>query len=271
VRDRLAGDRLFHLSADLPRVVELDVAAIAPNPEQPRAHLDPEALEGLKSSIERHGLLQPILVQRREGHGYVLVAGQRRLAAVAALGRATIAAILASGDPGEVALVENLQRQDLDPFEEAKGIARLMERHGYSQGEAGLVLGKKQNTVSALLALNRLPEAIREDYARTPGVGRSLLIEIAQVQDPAQQRALWARVKAGASTVRDLRAERRVAKAVTRSQAGPAAGLRRFVGAGEKLVRELHAAPVALDGELRDRLQALHASLGEILAASDTP
>lgn len=209
LKGRLNRDRFFQLSADLPRLLELDVAAIAPNPEQPRPALDEAALEGLKASIERHGLLQPILVRRAEaGEGWALVAGQRRLAAVKALGRPTIAAILTAGEPGEVALVENLQRQELGPFEAAAAVRRLMERHGYSQAAVGAVLGLKQSTVSALLALNRLPARIREEYPTSDRVSKSLLIELAAVPDPEAQLRLWDEAKAGGLGVRGLRAAR---------------------------------------------------------------
>jgi ParB family transcriptional regulator, chromosome partitioning protein len=275
VRERIARDRLFQISADLPRIVEVDIAGIAPNPEQPRTHVTEEELEGLKASIERHGLLQPILVQRRDDGGYVLVAGQRRLAAVQALGRTTIPAILVGGDPGEVALVENLQRQDLDPFEEARAVARLMERHGYSQGEVGAVIGKKQNTVSALLALNRLPSRISEEYRSYRDISRSVLIELAQVPKERDQLDLWENVKRGVLKVRDVRDEGRILKTVSRPKPTADDTLRRFLGMGDRVLRELRTSPEAAmaDRKMRARLQALHKALGEVLAgtAKDAP
>ena len=177
LKGRIGRDSFFQLSADLPRLLELDVAAIAPNPEQPRQTLDAAAQAELAASIDRHGLLQPILVRRAEaGEGWVLVAGQRRLAALQALGRSTVPAIVTSGDPGEVALVENLQRQELDPLETAAAVQRLMQRHGYSQTAMGEMLGLRQNTVSALLALNDLPERIRAEYPTSDNVSKSLLV-----------------------------------------------------------------------------------------------
>ena len=270
LRDRIDRDTLFQTSPDLPRVVELDVAAIAPNPDQPRRLLDPDALEDLKASIERHGLLQPILVRREAGAaGFALVAGQRRLAAIAALGRPTIAAIVTGGDPGEVALVENLQREDLSPFDEAEAIARLMARHGYSQAVMGQVLGKKQNTVSALLALTRLPDRIREEYPTTARVTKSLLIEIAQIADPALQLKLWEEAKRGTATVRAARAVRSTPNA--RELRRPAAPAGRVVTAGERFLRDLQAVPpVLLSGspKLLVRLATVHRELGQLLAAT---
>jgi ParB family chromosome partitioning protein len=270
LRDRIDRDTLFQTSPDLPRVVEIDVAVIAPNPEQPRRLLDPDALEDLKTSIERHGLLQPILVRREAGvSGFVLVAGQRRLAAIAALGRSTVAAIVTGGDPGEVALVENLQREDLSPFDEAEAVARLMARHGYSQAVMGQVLGKKQNTVSALLALTRLPDRIRQEYPTTSRITKSLLIEIAQIADPPLQLKLWEEAKRGTATVRGARAARALPKPRPAGRPSPAAG--RVVAAGERFLRDLqgvHSTSLAASPKLLARLATVHLELGQLLAAA---
>jgi ParB family chromosome partitioning protein len=267
LKGRIGRDSFFQLSADLPRLVELDVETIAPNPEQPRAYLDEAALEELKASIVRHGLLQPILVRRAEDGAataapkWVLVAGQRRLAAMQALGRASIPAIVTSGDPGEVALVENLQRQDLGPFETAAAVERLMRRHGYNQAAMGAILGLKQNTVSALLALNRLPERIRREYPTSDKISKSLLVELAAVPDPNEQLRLWDAVKAGGLTVRAVR-ERRGGEGASRPRPGLAEAA--LADARRLLARLEHADPTALAGagDALDRLQALHAAIG---------
>jgi ParB family chromosome partitioning protein len=267
LKERVDRDSFFQLSADLPRLVELDVGAIAPNPEQPRLRLDDGTLEELKASIERHGLLQPILVRRAEdGAGWVLVAGQRRLAAIKALGRRTVAAILTSGDPGEVALVENLQRQALDPFDTAGAVQRLMERHGYSQAAMGGILGLRQNTVSALLAVNRLPERIRAEYPTSDRVSKSLLVELAAVPDAGEQLRLWDAVRSGGLTVRGVRAARSTGEApAPRPRPGPAAAAvaaaRRLLARLERLTPVAAAAEPAAMAELR----ALHAAIGKRL------
>jgi ParB family chromosome partitioning protein len=274
LRDRLGRNSLFQTSADLPRVVELDIGTLDPNPEQPRTRLDPVALDELRHSIERHGLLQPLLarkaVEGREGR-YELVAGSRRLEALKALGRTTVPAILVSGDPGELALVENLQRQDLNPFEEAAAVAKLMERHGYTQGEAGAVLGRRQNTVSALLALNRLPPKIREDYTQqTDGVSRSLLIELAQIDDPQQQLQLWRIVKLGGLTVRDMRQERRIgtiADGDAQPTAAPVRKPKAVLRAASRLIADLRSLPPTAyqDATLVARLRELQDTIARRL------
>jgi ParB family transcriptional regulator, chromosome partitioning protein len=267
LKERVDRDSFFQLSADLPRLVELDVAAIAPNPEQPRLRLDDGTLEELKASIARHGLLQPILVCRAEaGTGWVLVAGQRRLAAVKALGRATVAAILTSGDPGEVALVENLQREALDPFDTASAVQRLMERHGYSQAAMGEILGLRQNTVSALLAVNRLPERIRAEYPTSDRVSKSLLIELAAVPDAGEQLRLWDAVRSGGLTVRGVRAARGkdeppAPRPPLRPAEAAVAEARRLLARLERLTPAAVAEPAAMLAELR----RLHAAIGRRL------
>jgi ParB family chromosome partitioning protein len=267
LKERVDRDSFFQISADLPRLVELDVAAIAPNPEQPRLRLDDGTLEELKASIARHGLLQPILVRRAEaGTGWVLVAGQRRLAAVKALGRATVAAILTAGDPGEVALVENLQREALDPFDTASAVQRLMERHGYSQAAMGGILGLRQNTVSALLAVNRLPERIRAEYPTSDRVSKSLLIELAAVPDAGEQLRLWDAVRSGGLTVRGVRAARGkdeppAPRPPLRPAEAAVAEARRLLARLERLTPAAVAEPAAMLAELR----RLHAAIGRRL------
>lgn len=276
LKDRIDQDSFFRISADLPRLVEVDTGSVAPNPEQPRLRIDDAALEDLKESIARHGLLQPILVRRAEaGDGWVLVAGQRRLAATIALGRPTIAAIVTSGDPGEVALVENLQRQDLDPFDSAAAVQRLMERHGYSQAAMGSILGLKQNTVSAMLALNRLPDRIRREYPTSDRVSKSLLVELAAVPDRAEQLRLWDAVKAGGLTVRGVRAVRGSAKAsgVPKPSVADAllADARRILARLERLTPEAAAASREAWQELVTVHSAIAERLAELAAAAKPP
>lgn len=269
LRARLERDTLFHTSADLPRLVELDVDSIAPNPDQPRQTVDPVALAELVTSISRQGLLQPILV-RRAGEQWVLVAGQRRLAAVRQLGKPTIAAIVTEGNPLEVALVENLQREALGPFDEAAAIRRLMERHRWTQVEVGEALGRKQSSISAILALERLPERIRDEYPTSDRVGRSLLIELAQMGDAQAQLSMWEQIRAGGVTVRDVRQGRKAEAAPVRARAPEPVDqeLHRLSVGSERLLdglRKLDAERLQGGGDLLERLSVLHQALGRLL------
>ena len=124
---------------------EIPLEKIAPNPQQPRMQFDPDAINELAASIRRHGLLQPIVVSR-QGDGYELVAGHRRVLAARAAGKTTIPAVVragvSDGEMLELALVENLQRRDLDPFEEADGIQNLVATLGLTHEEAARRLGR---------------------------------------------------------------------------------------------------------------------------------
>ena len=139
------------------RVVFLPARAIKPNPAQPRELFDPGALEELAESIRRHGILQPLSV-RRVGATYELIAGERRLRAGQLAGLTEIPCIVMTMDDkesGMVALVENLQRQDLDFIEEARGISCLMQKWQMSQDQVARVIGKSQSAVANKLRLLR--------------------------------------------------------------------------------------------------------------------
>ena len=144
------------------RVVFLPVRSIRPNPAQPRKIFREEALDELADSIRQHGILQPLSV-RRVGTAYELISGERRLRAAELAGVTDVPCILMSMDnkaSGFAALVENLQRQDLDFIEEAMGIRRLIQEHSMSQEQAARLLGKSQSAVANKLRLLRHSEAV---------------------------------------------------------------------------------------------------------------
>jgi len=146
------------------RVIFLPVKNIRPNPAQPRKVFSPEALDELADSIRRHGILQPLSV-RRVGTGYELIAGERRLRAAQIAGITDVPCILMSMDDresGMVAMVENLQRQDLDFIEEAMGIRRLLTDFGMSQEQAARLLGKSQSAIANKLRILRHSDTILE-------------------------------------------------------------------------------------------------------------
>jgi ParB family chromosome partitioning protein len=204
---KLRRDVFFGTAPDLPRIVEVDVARLRPNPEQPRTAFPAASLEELANSIARHGLLQPIAVARdpERPDGFIVVAGERRYRAFQRLGKETIPAILTTGDAAEIALIENIQREDLHPLDEARGLAHLMHKHGYTQDEVSKVVGKARRTVGELLGLLALPQRIQEEW-RTSAVAKSTLIEIARLGSEAEQLALWERIKHQGITVRAARA-----------------------------------------------------------------
>lgn len=155
--------RLFPAPRRAGQILLLPPEQIRPNPGQPRRAFDRESLQELAASIAQHGLLQPITV-RRQGDCYELVAGERRLRAARMAGLAEIPCILLSlneEQSGLLSLVENLQRQDLDCWEEAEGIARLMRLYGLNQEEAAKRLGKSPSAVANKLRLLKHSPAVR--------------------------------------------------------------------------------------------------------------
>ena len=150
------------------RVIFLPARAIRPNPAQPRKVFREEALTELAESIRHHGILQPLSV-RRNGIGYELIAGERRLRAAQMAGLTEIPCIVMNMDEKEsslAAMIENLQRQDLDFIEEAAGMARLMDQWNMSQEQAARVLGKSQSAVANKLRLLRHEPSVLEALRR---------------------------------------------------------------------------------------------------------
>jgi ParB family chromosome partitioning protein len=220
---------------DVPRIYRLRLAEIEPRRDQPRQRIDQDSLQELAASIERHGLIQPVTVKRQEGReGYVLVAGERRYRAHELLGREDILAVVTSGDPEEISLIENVQREDLHPLEEAMAYARMMELHAWTQEQLAEMVGKARPTITNVLKLNSLPETIRADCAARRDVSKSLLFEIARCRDPEEQLRLWEQVRGG-GTVRAARARQ---PAVLPTPRGPLADTLRL---GRRFLRRLAA------------------------------
>jgi ParB family transcriptional regulator, chromosome partitioning protein len=160
---------------------ELPVEAIVPNPDQPRTRFDAEALAGLASSIERSGVVQPLLVRPLRDGGYELIAGERRWRAARQAGLAKVPAIVRDPEQAErlqVALIENMVREDLNPVEEARACAALVEDLGLSKGELARRIGRSRPAVSNLIRLLDLPDealALLEGGELSEGHGKALL------------------------------------------------------------------------------------------------
>ena len=162
-------------------VNEVDINAIAPNPDQPRTNFKREELEELSASIQKDGLLQPILVRPLEGGMYQIIAGERRWQAskLAGLQQVPIRVKEASDDKAlELALIENIQRSDLNPIEEAYGYRRMMERLNMTQAEVAQAMSKGRSTVANALRLLELPEEAQQllfEEKITAGHARAIL------------------------------------------------------------------------------------------------
>ena len=180
------------------------VDAIKPNPWQPRKVFEPEALAELQQSIRELGVLVPLLVRVR-GDGYELIAGERRWRAAAALQLEMVPVIVRDSDDRnslEIAIVENVLREDLDPLEEAMGYANLMDEYGYTQERVAERLGKRRPTIANALRLLSLPDAIKAEIRvgkLSAGHGRALLAISGE-----RQLAIARRAADEGLTVRDL-------------------------------------------------------------------
>ncbi|MBP7339061.1 ParB/RepB/Spo0J family partition protein [Niveispirillum sp.] len=254
-------NRLFGTSADFPELVELDLDQVRPNPEQPRRHFDATALMELADSIRHNGLLQPILVKKHAEGGYVIAAGERRWRAHGLLGKPTIFAVITKGDIEEVALVENLQRRDLDALETASALARLGERHNYAQEQLAAIVGLSKSEVSRLLALRGLPDKVQAEYpAFRDRVTKSHLFVLADTEGEEARLALWARIKDGA-TIKELRvAKQRPADPEPAGQSPVLSVARKLGRSLDKLsdrAGKLDADEVASLTQLRERIDRL--------------
>jgi ParB family chromosome partitioning protein len=205
--------------------VEVPVGAIAPNPRQPREGFDEESLGALAASIREVGVLQPIVVRRRE-RGYELVAGERRIRAARLAGLATVPAVIRETDESESlreALIENIHRQDLAPLEMAAAFQELQDDLGVSQEELAERLGYSRPHVANTIRLLQLPGEVQRLVAEgglSAGHARALLA----LEDPEAQKTIGLRVAAEGLSVRqveDLVKAYREGRA-PRARAGPA-------------------------------------------------
>jgi ParB family transcriptional regulator, chromosome partitioning protein len=171
-------EELFQDGGIVGRYIPID--AISPNPDQPRQILGD--LTELIASIREKGVLEPLLVRRVE-HGYQIIAGERRWRACKELGLQMVPCIEKDVDDQEMlelALIENLQRKDLTAFEESDGLQSLAEKFHYTHAEIAQVIGKSRTSVTEILALNQIPEEVREICRRADISSKSLLLQIAR-------------------------------------------------------------------------------------------
>lgn len=219
--------------------LELDIDLIAPNPEQPRTHFDPEALRELADSIREHGVVQPLVVSRDPAGGYRLIAGERRLQAARLAGRRTVPVVIreaAGRDLLELALIENLQRADLNPIEVAAAYRRLVDEHGYTQEQVALRVGKSRAAVANALRLLQLEPEIRRSVAAgeiSEGHARALLA----IPEGARRLEAWREVVRRQLSVRETEALARRAAAAPAEPASPPSPSRRRTPSGDLEMR----------------------------------
>jgi len=187
-------------------VMNLRVSDIEPNRDQPRRHFDEAALAELADSIQQHGVLQPLVVRSLPGGGYQIVAGERRWRASRMAGLSEVPAIvrdMSDSEVMEIALIENLQREDLNIMEEAAGYHALMEEYDMTQDQVASRVGKSRSSVANALRLLNLPDEVAEmvrEGKLSAGHARALL----SISDPELLRQTALRAVAGLVTVRDI-------------------------------------------------------------------
>ncbi len=191
---------------DMPLLREIAVGDIVPNPNQPRLHFDEAKLVELTDSIKEHGVLQPLVVSSLGGGKYELIAGERRFQASKRAGLTTVPVVVrAAGSDQEkleLAIIENIQRHDLNPIEEAKAYLRLTDEFGLSQEEVSKKMGKSRPGVSNTMRLLTLPVEIQRAIIEgkiSEGHAKALL----SIENPEKQRALFELILKDELTVRE--------------------------------------------------------------------
>ncbi len=189
---------------EMPVTHEISIGSIIPNPNQPRLHFDETKLAELSESIKEHGIIQPLIVTKREG-GYELIAGERRLQAAKRAGLTMVPVVVREAgnqEKLELAIIENIQRHDLNPIEEAKAYLRLAEEFGLHQDEVAQKMGKSRSTVANTLRLLTLPVEIQRAVMEgklSEGHAKALL----SIDNPEKQRALFELILKEELTVRE--------------------------------------------------------------------
>lgn len=210
-REKGLGKGLAALGFDKDKMhatLEIEVAAISPNPNQPRRFFAEDALVTLASSIKQYGVVQPIIVQKRDNDTYELIAGERRWRASKLCGLKTIPAIIKNYTENlvtEIALVENLQREDLDAIEEATAYIKLIEEFSLTQEDVAQKIGRSRSYIANTLRLLQLPLSVQEDISigeLTVGQVRPLLA----IKDSALQEQIAAQIKEDDLSARQVEA-----------------------------------------------------------------
>ena len=183
---------------DRKEIINIPIDEIAPNPYQPRKELNGSSLEDLASSIKEYGVLQPINVRKIGEKGFELISGERRLRASKLAGKSHIPAVIievVEQDSAVIALIENLQREDLNFMEEAEGYHNLINDHGMTQEELARKVGKKQSTIANKLRLLKLKDSIKKTILENELTERHARALLKLPDDALQEKALKSIIK----------------------------------------------------------------------------
>ena len=261
--EELAG----HRPTPVGRLIALE--RLEPNPEQPRVEVGD--LAELTASIKEKGVLEPLLVKPSRLTGrWMIIAGERRWRAAAAAGLREVPCIEMDVDDravAEIALIENMQRKDLTPWEEADGLHALCERFGYTHEEAARKVGKSRSTVTEALSIAALPETIRERCRRADIGSKSLLLQIVRQPDEASMERMAEEIARRGLTREDARQERRRAAAGKELGGGRAAArpfIFRYSSPGSEFKVEVRFRRARVSGE--ELAAALRAAIHKVEA-----
>lgn len=247
-------------------VMELKISEVEPRRDQPRKHFDPEQLQLLANSISQHGVIQPIIVTKGEDGIYRIIAGERRWRASRMAGKATIPAVVRSYDAlaqAEIALIENLQREDLNPIEEAMGYQSLMEQFGLTQEKVSEKVGKSRPAIAnmlRLLSLDKEIQAMLVEGTLTSGHGRALL----GIENTDKRLEMAKKAADGNLTVREMEdLARETKKAPTRKK-----NTRPYMDV-EKDLKEKFGTKVKITGETKGKIELYYYSEEELIRLVD--
>ncbi len=176
------------------KLYEIPIERMQTDANQPRHFFDSQKLNNLAESILEKGVLQPVLFRVENGKP-ILVAGERRFRAARQAGLKHIPAVCVEGDASVISLIENIQREDLNPIEEAEAVAKLIQKHHYQTKDLILLLGKAKSTISEIKKVNELPGEIKNECRNSNEWSRNVLVEIAKQPTKEQMLALFRKVK----------------------------------------------------------------------------
>lgn len=234
---------------DVSSVAEVPLSALRPNPQQPRHEFDEASLKELTDSIREKGVLQPILAEADRDGAYIIIAGERRVRAARLAGLSKIPVVVrqfSQQEKLEIALIENVQRDDLTPIEEALAYRRLMEMADLSQEQVAVKVGKDRSTIANTLRLLKLPEEARDALSRgviTAGHARALLTLV----NPSDQQVVLRRIVEKGASVREAEemagalnaGKKGAARAGTTGQRAVPHGQPELRGLEQKLIEKL--------------------------------
>lgn len=195
---------LENFIADKSAIINLQLEQIFPNPDQPRKFFGEEGIKELSESIKTHGILQPIIVKKEEDY-FILVAGERRYRASKLAGLKKIPALIRSDNPLEISIIENIQRENLKPLEEAEGLQTLIDRFGYTHEDLAKVIGKSRSSITETLSLNKLPEKIKIECRTTDNHSKSHFLEVVRQKTESKMLEFWEQIKKGNFSVKQAR------------------------------------------------------------------